>query len=230
MKACGERKPYTIPLPAKLIRFIQGKPTKIVLEIGCGYGRACFFLHKHGLEVTGVDLDRVQVRLASEDAERRKIRQGISLVVNDARNLCFPDCSFDVVTMLGILTLVSRSRRPRIMNEVHRVVKPSGYVFVEEFGRTWENPVYRKRYRDDARVTGELGTITVRDESGIILHFSHHFTRQEIRSLLKGFSIISFEEDFFTSYYHRNWVKGYTVLAQKQAARGTLLCGTVRQV
>ena len=230
MKAYGERKPYIIPLPAKLIRFIQGKPTKTVLEIGCGYGRACFFLHEHGLEVVGVDLDPVQVRLALEEVKKRKIRQGMSLVVNDARDLCFSDCSFDVVTMLGVLTLVPKSGRPRIMNEVDRVLRPSGYVFVEEFGRTWENPVYRKRYRDDAKVTGDLGTVTVRDESGMILHFGHHFTRQEIRSLLKDFSIISFEEDVFTSYYHKNWVKGYTILAQKQAARGAPLCGTVQQV
>jgi ubiquinone/menaquinone biosynthesis C-methylase UbiE len=230
MKACGERKPYTIPLPAKLISFIQGKPRKIVLEIGCGYGRACFFLHEHGLEVVGADLDRVQVRLASEDLKKRKIRQGIRLVINDARDLCFPDCSFDAVTMLGVLTLIPKSERPRIMNEVDRILRPSGYVFVEEFGRTWENPVYRKRYRDDAKVTGEMGTVTVKDESGIILHFGHHSTRQEIRSLLKGFSIISFEEDVFTSYYHKNWVKGYTILAQKQAARGTPLCGTLQQV
>jgi ubiquinone/menaquinone biosynthesis C-methylase UbiE len=230
MKACGERKPYTIPLPAKLISFIQGKPTRIVLEIGCGYGRACFFLHEHGLKVVGVDLDRVQVRLASEDAKKRKIRQGMSLVVNDARDLCFSDCSFDAVTMVGVLTLVPKSGRPRIMNEVDRILRPSGYVFVEEFGRTWENPVYRKRYRDDAEVTGEMGTVTVRDESGMILHFGHHFTRREICSLLKGFSIISFEEGVFASYYHRNWVKGYTILAQKQAARGKPLCGTVQQV
>lgn len=230
MKACGERKPYTIPLPAKLIRFIQGKPSRIVLEIGCGYGRACFFLHEQGLEVVGVDLDRVQVRLASEDAKRRKIRQGMSLVVNDARDLCFPDRSFDAVTMLGVLTLVPKSGGPKIINEIDRILRPSGYVFVEEFGRTWENPVYRKRYRDDAKVTGEMGTVTVRDESGKILHFCHHFTRQEIRSLLKDFSIKSFEEDVFTSYYHKNWVKGYTILAQKQAANGKPLCGTVQQV
>lgn len=116
------------------------------------------------------------------------------------------------------------------MNEVDRVLRPSGYVFVEEFGRTWENPVYRKRYRDDAKVTGELGTVTVRDESGMILHFGHHFTLQEMCSLLKGFSITSLEEDVFTSYYHKNWVKGYTILAQKQAANDTPLCGIVQQV
>jgi ubiquinone/menaquinone biosynthesis C-methylase UbiE len=216
MKTCGERKPYTIPLPAKLISFIKGKSAKTVLEIGCGYGRACFFLHENGLDATGVDLDRVQIRLALEGVKRQKTLQGISFVVNDARNLCFPEYSFDVVTMLGVLTLISKTERPRIMNEVGRVLKPSGYAFIEEFGRTWENPVYRKRYRDDVKITGESGTVTVRDETGKILHFGHHFTRQELYDLLEDFNIMSFEKDVFTSYYHRNWVKGYTILARKR--------------
>jgi ubiquinone/menaquinone biosynthesis C-methylase UbiE len=118
--------------------------------------------------------------------------------------------------MLGVLTLVSKAERPRIMNEVERVLKQVGYVFIEEFGRTWENPVYRKRYKEDLKVTGELGTITVRDDNGRVLHFGHHFTRRELLSLLRSFQIVSFEKDVFTSYYHRNWVKGNIILAQKQ--------------
>jgi ubiquinone/menaquinone biosynthesis C-methylase UbiE len=217
MKFCDGRKlQYTIPLPAKLISFASGKSVKTALELGCGYGRTCFFLHENGLCVVGADLDKVQVGLALQEAKSRMIHEGIDFVVNDARNLCFPDSSFNAVTMLGVLTLVPKVERPRIMIEVERVLKQTGFVFIEEFSRTWENTVYRKRYKDDVEVTGELGTITVRDETGRILHFGHHFTRKEILELLRGFQIVSLEKDVFTSYYHRNWVKGYVILAQKQ--------------
>jgi ubiquinone/menaquinone biosynthesis C-methylase UbiE len=217
MKLCSGRKlQYTIPLPARLISLLKGKSAKTVLELGCGYGRACFFLHDHGLSVTGVDLDKAQVVLASQGAKSRKIHDGIDFVVDDAGNLCFPDSSFDVVTMLGVLTLVPKAERPRIMNEVERVLKQAGHVFIEEFCRTWENPVYRKRYKEDLKVTGELGTVTVRDDTDRVLHFAHHFTRRELLSLLRGFRIVSFEKDVFTSYYHRNWVKGNIILAQKK--------------
>ena len=217
MKLCGGRKlQYTIPLPARFIGFLRGKSVKTVLELGCGYGRACFFLRENGLCVAGVDLDRVQVRLALQEAKSRRIRDGIGFVVSDAGNLCFADSSFDAVTMLGILTLVPKAERPRIMSEVERVLKHVGYVFIEEFGRTWENLVYRKRYKEDLKVTRELGTFTVRDDIGRVLHFGHHFTRRELLSLLRGFQIVSFEKDVFTSYYHRNWVKGNIILAQKR--------------
>jgi ubiquinone/menaquinone biosynthesis C-methylase UbiE len=217
MKAGGGRKlEYTIPLPAGLVSFLTGKSAETVLEVGCGYGRACFFLHERGFRVTGVDIDKAQVLLALQETKSRGIGEGIDYAISDAGDLCFPDSSFDAVTMLGVLTLVSESERPRIMNEVERVLRGLGYVFIEEFGRTWENPVYRKRYQDDAKVTGELGTITVRDETGKILHFGHHFTRKELLRLLGSFQILSLEKGFFTSYYHRNWVRGYTVLAQKR--------------
>jgi ubiquinone/menaquinone biosynthesis C-methylase UbiE len=216
MKPCGERKPYTIPLPAKLVSFLEGKSVKAVLELGCGYGRACFFLHENDLNVTGIDLDRVQLELAVQERESRGIREGIDFVVNDARRLCFPDGSFDVVTMLGVLTLVSKTERLKVMDEVNGVLKPSGFLFIEEFGRTWENSAYRKRYVDDLKITRELGTVTVKDEAGKILHFGHHFTVRELHGLLRAFSIISLEKALFTSYYHRNWVNGYTILARKR--------------
>ena len=217
MKLCGGRKlQYTIPLPARFISFLRGKSVKTVLELGCGYGRACFFLRENGLCVTGIDLDKAQVGLALREAKLRRIHDGIDFVVSDAGNLCFPDSSFDAVTMLGVLTLVPNAERPRIMNEVERVLKHVGYLFIEEFGRTWENPVYRKRYKKDLKVTDELGTFTVKDDNGRVLLLAHHFARRELLSLLRGFQIVSFEKDVFTSYYHGNWVKGNIILAQKR--------------
>jgi len=219
MKSGGERKLYTIPLPARLVRAIRDGSAKNILEVGCGYGRACFFLNESGFNVVGVDVDRVQIRLAQEEAKSRGVEGEIGFLLCDAENLCFPDSSFDAVTMLGVLTLVSKSERIRMISEVYRILKKHGYISVEEFGRTWENPVYAKRYRDDVKVTGELGTVTVKDETGRILHFGHHFARKEILSLLQNFHVIDFEEDTFTSYYHKNWAKGFIILAQERRVR-----------
>jgi ubiquinone/menaquinone biosynthesis C-methylase UbiE len=216
MKSRGERKPYTIPLPTRLVNALEGNSTKCILEVGCGYGRASFFLQKKGFNVVGVDVDKSQIISAQEEVKSQGISDEIDFLLNDAKKLCFPDSSYDAVTMLGVLTLVSKSERTQIISEVHRVLKGEGYIFVEEFGRTWENPVYARRYRDDFKVTGELGTITVKDETGKILLFGHHFRRKEILDLLEDFQVIDFGEDTFTSYYHKNWVRGYAILAQKR--------------
>jgi ubiquinone/menaquinone biosynthesis C-methylase UbiE len=215
MKFWGERKPYTIPLPTSLIDAFGHNSKKSVLDIGCGYGRACFFLHENGFKVVGVDVDRTQVGLAQEEKKSRRMKEPCFLL-NDAENLCFPDSCFDAVTMLGVLTLAPKPKRSRIVSEADRVLKMHGHFLIEEFGRTWENPVYAQRYRNDIKETSEQGTVTVRDEAGKVLHFGHHFTRREILNLLKVFRIVHFQEHMFTSYYHKNWVKGYIILARKR--------------
>jgi ubiquinone/menaquinone biosynthesis C-methylase UbiE len=208
---------YTIPLPERFLNFLKDKSARNILDVGCGYGRVCFFLRERGYNVVGVDVDKGQIKLAHQESRSQGINGEIGLVTNDAENLAFPDSSFDAATMLGIITLVPKSERSKLMKEVHRVLKPLGYVFVEEFGRTWENPVYSRRYKEDLKVTGELGTITVKDDTGKVLHLGHHFTRQELYQLFRDFRIVEFEEDIFTSYYHKNWIKGYMILAQKKS-------------
>jgi len=165
-------RPYNIPLPAELVSLIIGKSAKTVLEIGCGYGRARFFLREKGLEVTGVDVNKEQVEQTLEEKKSGRVNERIELGVNDAGHLCFPAYSFDVVMKLGVLTQIMKNERLRVIRDVERVMKPHGYILSEEFGRAWQNPVYRKRYKRDAELSDELGTFAVRDEQEKILHFS----------------------------------------------------------
>jgi len=217
MSLCGEKTPkYTIPLPTKLLSFLKAGGERNVLDIGCGYGRACFFLHENGCNVVGIDVNKSHVKMALEEAKKRYISEKLGFLLNDACAMCFPEASFDTVTMLGVLTLIPKAKRQKIISEAWRVLKPSGYLFIEEFGRTWRNPVYAKRYREDLKLTGEKGTFTVKDDNGRVLHLAHHFTRKEIQILLKRFKILSFEENTFTSYYHGNRVRGFIILAQKK--------------
>jgi ubiquinone/menaquinone biosynthesis C-methylase UbiE len=138
-------------------------------------------------------------------------------LINDAGSLCFPNSSFNAVAILGVLTLVPKPDRAKIISEAHRVLRAAGYLFIEEFGRTWTNPVYSKRYTEDSKITGEAGTFIVKDKTGRQLHFAHHFTRPELHGLLRRFSLVNFEESVFTSYCQGNRVKGYLILAQKQS-------------
>ncbi|MGA2308054.1 MAG: class I SAM-dependent methyltransferase [Candidatus Bathyarchaeia archaeon] len=78
MKICGESRPYTIPLPTRLVDAIKGDSKKSILEVGCGYGRACFFLHENGFRVFGVDVDRAQIRLAQEATKSRESKKRAS--------------------------------------------------------------------------------------------------------------------------------------------------------
>jgi ubiquinone/menaquinone biosynthesis C-methylase UbiE len=206
---------YSIPLPRKFVDFLRGKELSSILDLGCGYGRACFFLNENHYDVVGIDVDRAQIEMALDEKKTRYKNARISFLICDARKLGFSSSTFDGCILMGTLNLVSKVDRHEVIQEIYRILKPSGYLFIEEFGQTWENPVYSKRYREDLSITDEIGTFTVKDDSGKILFFSHHFTQKELSTLLKDFNIIIFEDDVFTSCYHGNWVKGYYLIAQK---------------
>jgi SAM-dependent methyltransferase len=69
MSLCGGRKPYAVPLPTKLVSVMKDSSARSILEVGCGYGRACFFLNEKGFNVVGVDIDRTQILRARKEAE-----------------------------------------------------------------------------------------------------------------------------------------------------------------
>ena len=71
-----------------------------VLEVGCGPGRLSIRLaRRHGLDVTGLDLDPAMIERARANAARLPGGDGQrpSFVVGDAGSLPFPDGSFDLV-------------------------------------------------------------------------------------------------------------------------------------
>lgn len=206
---------YSIPLPIQFVSYLSGKKVKSVLDVGYGYGRSCFYLANRQFQVFGIDIDKASIREAFEESRRINCAT-VRFLQNAAQTLCFEDEVFDAVTLLGVLTFVERVYRPLIIGEVFRVLKSQGYIYLEDFGQTWNNPVYSQRYCKDFNVTREWGTFTVNDEDGKFLHFAHHFTPNELLYLLKPFEIIAFDEAVFTSYYHKNWVRGYSIIAQKK--------------
>lgn len=63
---------------------------------------------------------------------------------------------------------------------------PGGLLYLVEFGQTWHQAEYRRRYLADQAVTGELGSFVARDERGVALYVARHFSQQEIVELVYG--------------------------------------------
>jgi SAM-dependent methyltransferase len=90
-----------------------------VLEIGCGTGCDLLQFAKHGAIATGVDITPRHLELAhSRVGELAKVREA------DARQLPFPEASFDYVYSHGV---IHHSDEPRkIVEELFRVLRPGG--------------------------------------------------------------------------------------------------------
>ena len=107
-------------------------PGDRLLDLGAGGGRHAFEAMRRGAAVVAVDTDAaaakdcaaLMVALEDEDDEVRRRGGRGSTVVADARDLPFPDGSFDRVIASEVLEHVLEDRRA--MAELVRVLRPGG--------------------------------------------------------------------------------------------------------
>lgn len=104
-----------------------------VLEVGVGTGLA---LRHYGLgvEVTGIDYSAEMLEKARSRVAAEGLRNVAALCRMDARELDFPDESFDHVAAMHVISVVPEPER--VMAEIARVVRPGGsVVIVNHFAR-----------------------------------------------------------------------------------------------
>jgi SAM-dependent methyltransferase len=105
-----------------------------VLEVGCGPGRLSILLaRRHGLDVTGLDLDPAMVERARANAARSAQQHGRvpSFLVGDVASLAFPDRSFDLV--VSTLSMHHWADPTAGLAEIGRVLRPGGLALVWDF-------------------------------------------------------------------------------------------------
>lgn len=93
------------------------------LDAGCGVGTAARRIAEiRGLDVTGIDIDPDQIRIASSGA----LRQNLRFAVMDATRMQFADGEFDVVATSMVMHHVPGWEKA--LAEMVRVLKSGGYL------------------------------------------------------------------------------------------------------
>lgn len=98
-------------------------PGLSVLDLGCGWAYGTHWAAARGCRVTGIDLGLDQLLWAG-----RAMPKGMALVLANAKQLPFPDASFDRAMSVEMMEHVFRPDRPAVFAEIARVVKPGGRV------------------------------------------------------------------------------------------------------
>jgi SAM-dependent methyltransferase len=114
------------------------------LEVGCGPGRLSILLaRRHGLEVTGLDLDPAMIERARANAsgETNSLGRKPTFLVGDVASLAFPDGSFDVV--VSTLSMHHWADPGAGLSEIGRVLRPGGRALVWDF-RPGRVPLHRR--------------------------------------------------------------------------------------
>jgi demethylmenaquinone methyltransferase / 2-methoxy-6-polyprenyl-1,4-benzoquinol methylase len=131
----------------RLVNAVRRTAPNAVLDLATGSGDVAFALSRnleHSTTILGMDFCQPML----DEAETKKRKGGEKLFRNvtfrqgDGLSLPLSDQTFDAVTIsFGLRNLADRSRG---LNEMRRVLRPGGSLFVLEFSQphTWFRPIY----------------------------------------------------------------------------------------
>ncbi len=114
-------------------RFIPAWDGVSVLDVGCGGGYASEYLARRGAVVHGTDL----LKESLAEARRHATENGLEIDYRlcTIERLPFDNDSADVVTCFDVLEHVPD--KPRLLSEIHRVLKPGGWLFLDTFTKSF---------------------------------------------------------------------------------------------
>lgn len=132
---------YYIQAPVRKVEqtiLAKLKQEASVLDLGCGSGRFSVGAANMGFNITGVDITPEAINAAKQKAEKLGIKN-VNFLVGDMTSLPFQDKYFDYVfcPRFSINAVATFSQRKKAVEEMLRVVKDDGTVFIESFNKLY---------------------------------------------------------------------------------------------
>ncbi len=140
-----------------------------VLDIGCGTGRTAIKIakslpkegHLNGIDIYNVNaISGNSLETVKRNAELEGVSDKSTFQYGSATEIPFEDNEFHIVNLSSVLHEVhDYEGKERAMKEIHRVLKPKGFLFIGEWNRySWQLILYsgifcfvfqRRKYWDD---------------------------------------------------------------------------------
>jgi len=105
----------------KLLGYVDSQ-TPDILDVGCGDGRHCLLIDKHGGQATGIDLSENMINEAKGYYPEGQFRQMNML------ELEYEDNSFDGIWSSGSIYHVAKEHVRQVFSEFRRVLKYNGVI------------------------------------------------------------------------------------------------------
>lgn len=169
---------------------VLGAPALTLLDVGCGTGWLGERLFGEGFSVVGIDINPEAVKVARQhavpaDSEGRSLRYELA-------DFSSPEATgvdggpFDIAVCQLVLSIIGDAdQRSCLLKNVHDNLRPRGWCYLSASGVSDTiNAGYAALYAEDGQLTGERHSYYSRDPQGTILYETHHFTRDELDSLL----------------------------------------------
>lgn len=141
------------------------RPTDIVLELGCGYGRVMERLATEAQNVVGIDTSIASLELAGEFL---RDRPNCRLLPMNAAALAFRDAVFDVTVCIQNGISAFKVDKRQLLAESLRVTRPGGRVLFSSYAaQFWPHRLEWFQLQSAAGLVGEIDSVATRD--GVIV-------------------------------------------------------------
>lgn len=184
----SEKKEFTTPFQKEAFQNYVSVDA-LIADIGCGYGRTLNELYLLGCRnLIGFDFSDAMI------ARGKQQFPFLDLNVMNAGTIPLADSSVDAVILFAVLTcIVSDADQKQLIDEIHRVLKPGGILYVNDFLLN-DDERNLKRYEKYRDVLGVYGAFEL-PEGAVVRHHS----KSHIRELLQGFETKEFHPLTFTT-------------------------------
>lgn len=147
----------------KLVRMVKKENPSFILDLATGTADLAIALDKTGASrITGLDLSPNMLAVGREKVARKNLQHKIHLEERDCEDLPFEAGTVDAVTIsFGIRNF---SRPLTGLQEMHRVLRPGGKVFVLEFSKPKAFPVKQLFHFYSHYILPFLGKLISKDQ------------------------------------------------------------------
>ncbi|MCM8760932.1 MAG: class I SAM-dependent methyltransferase [Candidatus Omnitrophica bacterium] len=102
-----------------------------MLEIGTGKGHFALALAKRGFSFISVDISQDEQEIARLNLRYYGLEKLVTLKIENAEKLSFPDRSFDVIFSINVFHHLYKPEA--VLNEMDRLLRPAGKVVLSDF-------------------------------------------------------------------------------------------------
>lgn len=211
------RVPSSLRLSPILFDYI--KPGSRILDLGCGEGPALDEFAAKGFgNITGADINAEALQFAKKRFLNRGAKDKPALTASDASALPFRNDCFDCVITQGFwTTVIGNENRIEIIYEIRRVLKNDGLLYICDFARNDDIPLYRERYKKGKESGFEEGTFEAAAAGGSgACYLAHHYTIEEFENLARhaGLKILRYSLSKLITQ-SGNDIDGHVIIATK---------------
>ncbi|MFN8440089.1 MAG: class I SAM-dependent methyltransferase [Caldilineaceae bacterium] len=123
----GQQLPWNHELPPpEVLALVDVLPPGRMLDMGCGLGRACLYLAKHGWQCDGVDFVEQAIQTARQRAEAAGLADRITFHGSSVGAVDFLQPPYDLVIDVGCLHAQAADVCIAYANQVKRLLQPGG--------------------------------------------------------------------------------------------------------